>query len=76
MTLSKVSPPDFTEAEMAEMVAALIHEFGTPAEQSAVPVTIHLDQGVVDAFQAAAGEAWQDRMNDTLKRAAKRLGQR
>lgn len=58
------------------LYAALTRPRGRPkAEVTKVPVTIRLDRDVVEAFKAT-GEGWQTRMNDTLKRAARRLGSR
>ncbi|WP_407522386.1 BrnA antitoxin family protein [Methylobacterium oryzisoli] len=62
---AEVLPPD--------LYAALTRRRGRPkAEVTKVPVTIRLDRDVVEAFKAT-GEGWQTRVNETLKRAAKRL---
>ena len=58
------------------LYAALTRPRGRPrADVTKVPVTIRLDRDVVEAFKAT-GDGWQTRMNDTLKRAARRLGTR
>lgn len=74
MTEREPSLPPFTEAEEAELAAAIMQDFGTSAEQSAM-TAVPVDWDVVEAFKAT-GPGWQTRINDILRRAAKRLGAR
>jgi uncharacterized protein (DUF4415 family) len=75
--------PELTDAELAEMRPAadvLPADFyamvtkrprGRPkAERIKVPVTLRLDQEIIEAFKAK-GPGWQTRMNAVLKEAVR-----
>ncbi|GJD94805.1 BrnA antitoxin family protein [Methylobacterium iners] len=61
----------FAEAFPA-LAEALRRARGPQKSPKKIPVTIRLDQGIVEAFKAT-GPGWQTRMNDVLRDAAQNL---
>ena len=70
---------DFALAKRVEDIPALAalttRRPGQRGPQKAprkMPISLRLDQSVIDAFKAT-GEGWQSKMNEALAKAAKRL---
>ena len=58
---------------MPEVIETMKRARGRPrSERPKARVSLRLDQDVLEAFRAT-GDGWQNRMQDALKRASKRL---
>jgi uncharacterized protein (DUF4415 family) len=80
MTYDEDNTPEFTDEVKArarparevlspEVMAAFKNKGGRPkADAPKVPVSLRLDQDVVDAWKAT-GAGWQTRINDALRQA-------
>src|SRR5438105_15836821 len=66
--------PDLTESPWREMMdAAIVRRGRPPLENPKVSTTIRLDADVLEAFKAD-GPGWQSRINEVLRKAARRGG--
>jgi uncharacterized protein (DUF4415 family) len=64
--------PDLSAPEwQAKFATAPVRRGRPPAQERKISTTIRLDRDVVEAFKAT-GPGWQTRINDTLRRAARR----